>query len=138
MLRFFVPGQPVGKGRPKATRQSGFVRMYTPAKTVSYESLVSHAAHVAMGSANLFDGPVSVVLCIRFQTPASWSKKKQALATGGGLWPTTKPDIDNIEKAIFDALNGVVWRDDVQVCQVAKTKRYASAPGVDVTIEALT
>lgn len=30
---------------------------------------------------------------------------------------TVKPDLDNIVKSIKDALNGVAWRDDSQVCK---------------------
>lgn len=37
---FQVPGEPVGKGRPRFTRQG---RAYTPAKTAKYENLVSLA-----------------------------------------------------------------------------------------------
>jgi len=30
-IYFVVPGQPVGKGRPRASSQGGYVRMYTDA-----------------------------------------------------------------------------------------------------------
>ena len=32
-VEFFVPGQPVGKGRPRATVRAGRARLYTPART---------------------------------------------------------------------------------------------------------
>lgn len=135
MLTFTVPGAPIGKGRPRVTTRGGkFATMYTPEKTVNYESLVSHSAKVAMNGMALFDGPASVTLEIRCQVPASWSQKKRAQALAGQVYPTTKPDIDNVEKAIFDGLNGVVWRDDVQVVDVTKRKRYADTPGVVVTV----
>lgn len=134
MITFTVPGQPQGKGRPKASRFGGGVRMYTPAKTASYEGLIAHAGQAAMAGRALMEGAAFVALDIRCQVPASWSKKKRAQALAGEIHPTTKPDVDNVEKAIFDGLNGVVWRDDVQVIEVAKRKRYAEAPGVVVTI----
>lgn len=40
-VQFVVPGQPVGKGRPKAARRGKQIVMYTPEKTASYESLVA-------------------------------------------------------------------------------------------------
>lgn len=137
MLTFTVPGTPIGKGRARATIAGGHARMYTPEKTVSYEGLVAHSAQVAMAGAPLIDGPASVLLEIVCQVPASWSQKKRRAALNGTVYPTTKPDIDNVEKAIFDGLNGVVWRDDVQVVEVAKRKRYGDVPGVSVTIIAI-
>lgn len=134
MISFTVPGQPVGKGRPRIGKVGQHARMFTPAKTVSYEGLVAHEAHLAMGGLSLFEGACAVVLDIVCQVPASWSNRKQADALAGRIHPTTKPDIDNVEKAIFDACNGVVWKDDVQVVRVTKGKRYGGAPGVTVTI----
>lgn len=134
MITFTIPGQPQGKGRPRATAHGGRARMYTPAKTASYEGLIAMVAGTAMGSQALLEGAAFVSLDIRCQVPASWSKKKQAQALAGEIHPTTKPDVDNVEKAVFDGLNGVVWKDDVQVIEVAKRKRYAAVPGVVVTI----
>lgn len=134
---FGIPGQPYGKGRPRIGRVAGNARMFTPAKTVSYENLVTVMALQAMAGRPLIEGPVSVILTINCQIPASWPKKKQMLALAGEVWPTTKPDIDNVEKIIYDAINAVVWKDDVQVVDVTKVKRYAAVPGVRVCVETL-
>lgn len=132
---FKVPGTPVGKGRPKVSTRGGkFARMYTPEKTVSYEGMVALAAQQAMVGRKLFDGPVDVSLEILLPVPASWSKKKQAAALQGQVFPTKKPDADNVVKAIFDGINGVVWVDDVQACDINVRKRYAETPGVMVIV----
>jgi len=111
--------------------------MFTPAKTVNYEGLVAFAAQQAMRGGALMEGPVDAKMRIDCQIPASWSVKKQAAAAAGTIRPTTKPDVDNIVKAIFDALNGVVWKDDVQVVALRVEKRYSMVPGVVVRIEPL-
>ena len=134
---FTVPGQPVAKGRPKAARRGKFITMYTPEKTANYESLVAHIAHLAMSGRTLINGPVSVDLDIRLQIPHSWSKKKQCAAAEGIIAATKKPDADNVEKILFDGMNGVVWNDDVQVVKVTKRKRYAETPGVVVIVREL-
>ena len=131
---FTVPGNPVGKGRHKTARLGKFLTHYTPEKTAHYESLVAHAAHVAMAGRSLIVGAVSVELDIRLQIPASWSKKKQLQAAEGLIPASKKPDIDTCEKAIFDGTNSVVWVDDVQVVEVSKRKRYAETPGVVVIV----
>lgn len=135
VITFTIPGNPVGKGRPRMSRRGGFVRLYTPEKTASYESLVALAGQQAMAGRPVFEGACVVALDICVPVPASWSKKKQVAALAGQVHPTTKPDIDNVEKAIFDGLNGVVWKDDVQVVQVTKRKRYGDTPGVQVGVE---
>lgn len=134
VIAFTVPGQPVGKGRPRVSARGGFARLYTPAQTASYESRVAMAGHMAMGDCAVLEGAVAVRLDISVQIPASWSRKKQAAALAGEILPTTKPDIDNVEKAIFDGLNNVVWKDDVQVVEVTKKKRYGEQPGVRVEV----
>lgn len=134
---FFVPGTPVGKGRPRAFRMDKGVRMFTPEKTANYESLVATAAHAAMEGRAPILTACEATMEIRLQVPASWSKKKQAQALDGLMFPTKKPDVDNVVKAIFDALNGIVWGDDVQVVGLAVSKRYDAIPGVLVGIRAV-
>ena len=50
----------------------------------------------------------------------------------GRLLPTSKPDTDNVLKAVLDGCNGVLWRDDVLVVDVRIRKRYAATPCVRV------
>lgn len=136
-ITFTVPGQPVGKGRAKAARRGKFITMYTPEKTVNYESLVAHAAHVAMAGRSLISGAVSLDIFIKVKIPKSWSNKKKEKAVKGLILPTTKPDCSNILKAIEDGINGVVWVDDVQVVDGSHKKRYSETPGVEVLIREL-
>lgn len=137
ILHFHVPGQPVGKGRPRIGKVGNHARMFTPEKTVNYEGLVALAAQQAMAGAALLEGACEVKLRIDCQIPTSWSQKKQRAAAAGAIRPTTKPDADNVIKAIFDAMNGVVWKDDVQAVELAVSKRYSEVPGVAVRVELL-
>lgn len=50
-------------------------------------------------------------------------------------WWTTKPDRDNLDKAVLDALTGVVFEDDSQVVGGEITKIYHDQPGVVVTVQ---
>lgn len=134
MIAFTVPGAPQGKGRPKVVKIAGFTRMATPAKTVAYEGLVAHAAQAAMSGAPLFDAAVACNVFIDAPVPASWSQKKQRQALAGEVLPTTKPDADNVVKAVFDGLNGVLWRDDVLVVDLRVRKRYSATPCVRVEV----
>lgn len=137
MIAFVVPGAPQGKGRPRIGKIGQHARMFTPQKTAAYEGLVAHAAHTAMAQAgrlDLFENAVGCNVFIDCQVPASWSGKKQRLALAGEVLPTSKPDADNVVKAIFDGCNGALWRDDVLVVDLRVRKRYAAVPCVRVEV----
>lgn len=133
-IEFTVPGVPVGKGRPRAARTPHGISMRTPAKTARYESTAALFAAQAMTGRPPFSGPMCVFMDIVLPVPTSWSKKRQTAALAGQEWPTKKPDMDNVVKGIFDALNGIVWQDDVQVVALNVGKVYGPTPGVAVRI----
>lgn len=124
-IEFMVPGVPVGKGRPRFVRRGNFVSTYTPAPTASYENLVKMQAALAMLDRPLILGPVSVRVSLYLIPPASWSQKKRRLALSGSVYPTSRPDLDNYGKAVCDACNTVIWKDDSQIIKLSISKHYA-------------
>lgn len=141
-VEFCIPGEPKGKGRARSRIAKGkggaqFVAHYTPKETVEYENLVRLAAHEAMAGAVPTSYPCRVKIVAYCSIPASWSKRKQAKALAGEVFPTGKPDLDNIEKAVLDGMNRIVFRDDSVVCDVSKAKRYSSVPRVEVLVREL-
>ncbi len=133
MVRFTVPGKPIGKGRARATLRGGKARLYTPGKTVAYEGLIALAGQSAMAGSTPFAGAVTVTVTAVFGIPTSWSKLRKQAA----YWHTSKPDADNIAKALGDGLNGVCWLDDSQVASMRILKVYGDMPGLHVVVEAL-
>lgn len=55
----------------------------------------------------------------------------------GELLPAKKPDIDNVVKAVLDALNKVAYRDDNQVVELQIRKQYSERPRLEICIEEL-
>jgi Holliday junction resolvase RusA-like endonuclease len=131
---FVVTGKPVGKGRPRASTRGGFVRMYTDAKTLGYEAAIADEAARAMSGAEPFETPMQMQVSCYYPIPKSWPKKIKQGAIDEEVFPKVKPDLDNVVKAVLDALNGVVYRDDAQVVNLVATKRYATEPRVEVYI----
>lgn len=127
---FTIPGNPVGKGRPRATTINGMARMYTPKKTASYETLVVMAYTQAGGEK--LEGPIRMVILATFEMPLSWSMKKRK-ATDGAFCEK-KVDADNIAKIVCDALNGVAYHDDRQVVELAVAKRWGQDGSVAVNL----
>lgn len=136
-IRFTIPGEPQGKGRPRVGRIAGQARMFTPEKTVRYENLITLSARQAMNGNDILLGPVMLEMVMYHPIRTSWSKKKQAAALANEIRPTLKCDADNCIKAVCDALNGVVWKDDVQVTDLHVKKRFAETPRVEVIITPL-
>lgn len=121
MVRFVVPGDPVGKGRPRAFLRGGFIRMHTPDKTARFEERVRLSAQAA--GVRPLAGPVELRLFFFFAMPMSRQLKKSRRP----MEPkTSKPDLDNLIKAVADALNGQAWTDDAQVWAVEATKVVAA------------
>lgn len=51
--------------------------------------------------------------------------------------PTVKPDIDKLQRALYDAITEThIWHDDSQITDATSHKRYAdnTTPGVSLTI----
>lgn len=125
-MEFIIEGKPQGKARPRFSRKSGTV--YTPSKTKQYEKAIRTALlNRLYEELEDYDpaGYISIKVDAYFPVPKSWNKAKKASALAGDIYPTSKPDIDNIQKAVLDALNGVAYEDDKQVVRIVATKRYA-------------
>lgn len=114
----------VGKGRPRMSRRTGTV--YTPVKTRDYEKLVRgcfRLATVGKGWDATANGYQLIATCY-FPIPKSWTKAKRLQALKNEIHPK-KPDLDNILKAVMDALNGLAYTDDSQVFSATITKSYS-------------
>ena len=134
MVNFMVEGTPVPKGRPRFARRGKFVSTYSPKTTVDYESKVSDAAKLAMGSSEPLETPVAAYIYITLPIPASYSKKRTQACLSGQEHPTKKSDIDNFCKAVFDGMNGIVFADDSQVVALHAKKVYGTVGMVEVMV----
>ena len=114
--KFTILGEPAGKGRPRFSNAGGFVKTYTPEKTVSYENLVKLEYEQQCRNYRFpDDAQLDVRIVAYYEIPKSTSKKKAKLMEEGKIRPTKKPDFDNIGKIICDSLNQRAYRDDAQI-----------------------
>jgi len=134
IVTFGVDGIPVAKGRPRFARRGNFVKTYTDNKTLAWEDQVRQSAVNAMGPSEPLETPVTLCLYFRIPIPASWSKKRQERAKAQDERPAKKPDWDNLGKAVSDALNGVIYKDDSQIVSAHIKKVYSAVPGVDIFV----
>lgn len=159
-IKFTIPGKPRGKQRPRICRINGKTITYTPKQTTEYEKLV-RASYTAV-SKMFFDKniPLEISITALFSIPRvkvpqpsrtqnltdrvesliarnslKGSKKTDYTNCPTARWPTKKPDSDNIIKIILDALNGVCYHDDSQICKIYFEKKYSEIPKVEITIK---
>lgn len=141
MIKFRVEGEPQGKARPRVYNGHAF----TPAKTVHYENWIRVCMESQMQAEGrsretfaYMDGEaLQVKVVAYFSIPKSYSKKKREAIARREVFPTKKPDIDNIGKAVCDALNGLAYKDDSQVVDMRIHKRYTQEPEgfLEISIE---
>lgn len=136
MVQFFVPGKPIGKQRPKFNRKTK--NTYTPKETRDYETLVRTCYMQKYSNKEPIQAktPVEVEIYAYFKIPKNTTKKQKVLIENNKLFPTVKPDADNVSKIILDALNGLAYYDDNQVIDLTIYKHYATTDeGVGVLVK---
>ena len=133
-----LAGPPVAKGRGRVGIAGGKSGnrpvVFTPFKTRIHEAALRFQASQAMGRRAPIIRPVHVTIVAKFPIPPSWSKKKQTLAANQEIPMTTRPDVDNIVKISFDAMNGVVFVDDRQVTALSVNKMYHLKPELVIVV----
>ena len=135
-VSFIINGPPKGKGRPRFSTAGGHVHAHTPQDTLVYENLVKMEYRTQCRQLFL-EGPISAEIVGYFPIPASTSKKKQAQMEAGEIKYTKKIDCDNLAKTILDALNGIAYKDDSQICRLYVSKEYSSRPRTVVYLREL-
>jgi Holliday junction resolvase RusA-like endonuclease len=136
-VAFIVPFAPVAWQRAGVTWTNQGPKHFTKPETRDWKKTVAVYARSAMRGAAPLTGPLKIELAFQVPIPPSWPNWKREAAERGEIAPTVKPDLDNFEKAVKDAMNGIVWVDDAQVVRCEKAKDFSARPGVAVTITPL-
>ena len=132
-LQFWVHGLPKAQPRAKATTIGGrHARMYTPPVANQWKSDIATIFRQEYPNVDPLQCAVSMLIHFYLPRPKGHfgtGKNAGKLKESAPKFHTTKPDVDNLGKAVLDALKGHAWRDDSQVCSVWKNKWYADDNG---------
>lgn len=84
-------------------------------------------------------GPVIVDGCFFVYPPdyISKVKKNKTLLEDETMYCDKKPDIDNYFKAVTDAINGILYKDDGQIAVSICRKVYSLNPRTEIEINPL-
>lgn len=142
MIHFTVSGIPKAQPRPRAfARKMGdkFVaRVFDDGTAEAWKSCIALAAKPHRPESPHL-GPVRVEIEYWIPRLKSHFNSKGEIKASAPLHHISKPDKDNLDKAVFDALTqvGGFWRDDSQVAESWSRKVYNLAPGCSIKITAI-
>lgn len=122
-ITFTVPGQPVPQPRIRVSTAGGFARAYVPAKHPVHAYRASLATHAEAAGLTQTNDLLEVYIEAVFARPKS-HRRKGGLKSDAPALP--RPDVDNIAKAVLDALQTVTG-DDTNVKRLIVEKRYDDA-----------
>lgn len=131
IIAFLVPGPPVPWAR---AARKGKGHSFTPPRQAQYKQDVQWMARAAMKGRPPLQGPVALDIEFALPVPLSYSKAKRQACLEGDLFPTGKPDVDNLAKIIKDALNTIAYVDDSQVVGLKLKKYYSATPGAALAV----
>lgn len=129
-VEFYIHGNPVPQDRPRhATRKKKgggtFIATFDTNRSKEWKKTI--ADHAKKIGVQPFPAGLPLALTVQFYLDRPKTVKRRH--------PTAKPDLDNLTKAVQDALNGIAYMDDSQICIVHAAKHYgAGQPGVWVGI----
>lgn len=135
MTTFTVLGQPVTQGSKRGIPlRNGRVALVESGgdRLKQWRHAINDEARTHWGEPPL-TGPAMVMATFHLVRPASHPKTRRTWPTKRGL------DIDKAARAVLDALTGVCFLDDAQVCRLVVTKDWATdgRPGVQITVSEL-
>jgi len=135
-LSFFCAGIPKAQPRVKAFVRGGHAGVYTPDGAETWKQEVRRQA-VANAPESVIAGVVRVELDFFLPRPKAHLDRHGVPKPKSPVWHCKKPDLDNLIKAVTDAITDTqkVWLDDSQICEITATKTYGiNAVGCSVSI----
>jgi len=140
---FFVPGVPVPKGSAKAFMNKGMkfpvVIQDNVEKQKPWASSIGYSAQ--MSGFEVKNGPVSIGVTFympRLKSHFGTGKNSERVKDSAPTYHISKPDLDKLIRCVKDALTGIAWKDDSQVCVCTRLEKiYSLQPGALITIEYL-
>lgn len=156
-LVFWAKGQPAGEPRPRAEMSRGRMHVHRSERADPWKRTVQRACLDELGRPiaprqPVFapDEPLAVFMQFTLPRPAAHHvarDKARELRSDAPTWVLPKPDIDNLAKAVLDALGPwprgsrpILWSDDQQVVELVARKLYVygnDEPGVFVTVRSM-
>jgi len=136
-VQFTVYGEARPAGSKRAFFKAGMKRAIViedDRKSAGWRENVAREAAKAMNGDPLLAGPLSLQVTFYRVRPVSHLKKSGGLTSSAPTYPETRPDTTKLIRSLEDALTGIVWRDDAQVCEQYARKEFGEPARVEVHV----
>ena len=133
-MRIIVEGTPIAKKRPRFVRRGKFVGTYNPQETEEGRFLLMAKEQIVEQK----KGALRVDCIFYMPRPKSHyrtGKNAGTLKHDAPFYHIKKPDIDNLQKTVYDCLNGFAWSDDSIICISESKKIYSERPRTEITVQ---
>ena len=127
-LKYTFEITPVPQGRPRFVKRGNFVQAYDPKTSKEFKEKLKELA--LQQSPALSERALEVSIVFYMSTPKSKPKKWRESPPEH----CSKPDADNLLKGTLDALTGILWKDDSQICTLKGHKEYSDNPRIEMEV----
>lgn len=140
VCEFEVAGIPQQQGSKTIANHGGrqWVRDANEAALKPWRLAIASAAAEAWAGRPLLLGAVRVAVSFGFPRPRDHYRADGTLKPSAPRWKISAPDTDKLQRALGDALTGIVYVDDRQIAQWGDpSKVYVDPPVTRVRVEVL-
>ncbi len=134
-IKIRILGKPIAKQSFKFAKSG---RKYIPKDIENAKnSMIAQVVNQLPESWKPLDSEVVISeLTFIFPMLKGFSKKKYQQALNEEIKQAKQPDLDNLQKNLFDACNNLIWCDDSQIVEIRNIKKiYGEAPGIQMVVE---
>lgn len=135
-VNFVVYARPEPQGSARGFVVNGRAIITTANKKLKpYRQELTNTARTELENLNLERPmaakhvPVSIILDLYFERPASIPKKRTRIVV--------KPDLDKICRSTLDSLTGILFADDAQVVEISARKHYGTPERAEISMTIL-
>lgn len=146
-MKFEIPIEPKPQSRPRASVRGRHATVYEDGKMSAWRKKCTELVR-KLYDGPYFDGAIKVDMTFYMSAPKSMSeppkqrskqKKVQQYDDfiNERIFVDKKPDLDNLEKAVYDSVSKaeVVWLDDNIIVEHTTRKVYSPNPRIEVEVE---
>lgn len=124
-VEFTIPGEWTPE-RKRSYRRGKFTTRVDTAEAKTFKQKAAVFAAQAMAGRQPFDEPLIAEVTWVTLKPASYRKEENV--------PWKRPDLDNLNKALQDGIDGIVMVDDAQIVDLHLRKVFGDREQVEVSV----
>ena len=139
VFSIFIPCTPKAVQSVRSFVAGKKIMHYQPKDVVDWKTYIQVSILNALTPAwTPLECPVSIDVVYIFSPRKSEKKTILAeIADGAWYYKTTRPDMDNLGKGLYDACTGVLWKDDSQIAEKHEVKVYGKKEGIMICVNKL-